>query len=216
MRWGCYLVCKALWFVRYYGRENIPDESKGSFLIAGNHQTYLDPVWICLPIRRPMRFMAWDEAFNWPVIGPIIAYLGAFPVSMEIGGTLKALKQSLRILRSGGALTVFPEGERGRMDGRLRVFKPGVIRIASQAGVPILPVTIRGGNRVWPQQKKYPRFFQRVEVIYHPLMYLPAHEEIDAREEYDKLNEELRDMIASGLPGENNKLLEGEQAADQV
>lgn len=192
-----YVLSKTFWFISYSGRENIPANSAGgAFLIAANHQTYIDPVWICLPMRRKIRFMAFDQAFEWPVIGPLIAYIGAFPVSMEIGGTLKAMKQALSVLRDGAALMVFPEGGREFADGNMLPFKTGAVRIALHAGVPILPVTIRGGNRIWPRKQKYPRFFRRVEVIYHPMDY-PAETDIsDPRENLERWTEKLRSIIA--------------------
>ena len=194
-----YVISKALWFIRYTGRENIPPNTAAGFLIAANHQTYVDPVWICLPMRRRLRFMAFDQAFNWRIIGPLISYLGAFPVSMEVGGTLKAMKAALSSLRDGAALTVFPEGAREFADGELLPFKTGAVRIALQAGVPILPVTIRGGNRIWPQKQKYPSLFRRVEIIYHPLLVLKNGDRgNDAA--LDRWTETLRGVIASGDP----------------
>src|SRR5207248_8788627 len=62
-----------------------------------------------------------------------------------------AIKRSLRWLRDGGAVVMFPEGGRGNPDGSLGRFKPGAVRMALESGVPILPVTIRGGERVWPK-----------------------------------------------------------------
>lgn len=115
--------------------------------------------------------MAWDKAFGWPLLGRIIRKLGAFPVNRNAAG---AYRNAVATLREGGALVIFPEGAREFADGRLLDFKKGVARIAIQAGVPILPVTIRGGNRVWPQRQRLPRFFRRVEVIYHPVIELPA------------------------------------------
>ncbi len=167
-----YVISKTFWFIRYHDRENIPDNSSGGFLICSNHQTYIDPVWICLPMRRKMRFMATDKAFSWRIIGPLIRYLGSFPVSPVVGGTVKPMKEAIRSLRDGAALTVFPEGARAFADGRMLPFKTGAARIAIQAGVPILPVTIRGGERIWPQKQKYPKLFRRVEITYHPLMYV--------------------------------------------
>jgi 1-acyl-sn-glycerol-3-phosphate acyltransferase len=180
-----YVISKVFWFIRYEGRENIPTGPDSRFLIASNHQTYIDPVWICLPMRRRFRFMAYDKAFEWRFIGPFISYLGAFPVSIEIGGTLKAMKHALRALRDGAALIVFPEGAREFADGKMFPFKTGAVRIAIQAGVPILPVTITGGNRIWPQKQKYPRLFRRVAVTYHPLLHVAGdgaqapHEDLD-------------------------------------
>lgn len=194
-----YVISKTVWFIKYHGRENIPPAST-RFLIASNHQTYVDPVWIVLPMRRRLRFMAFDKAFEWRIIGPLITYLGSFPVSMEVGGTLKAMKEALRSLRDGAALTIFPEGGREFADGEMFTFKTGAVRIAIQAGVPILPVTISGGNRIWPQKQKYPRLFRRVEVTYHPLLHVAEDESIDMHENLDIWTAKLKEIISSGLP----------------
>jgi 1-acyl-sn-glycerol-3-phosphate acyltransferase len=196
MRLVGYVISKSVWFIRYSGLENIPPKSIGGFVIASNHPTYIDPVWVCMPMRRKMRFMAFDKAFQWRFIGPLISYLGAFPVPLEVGGTLKAIKESLRSLRDGSVLAVFPEGAREFADGKFHPFKTGAVRIAHQAGVPILPVTIRGANRIWPQGQRYPSLFRRVEVIYHPVYYL-AEPEPGNREYLEQWTDELRAIIAS-------------------
>ncbi len=204
LRLIAYLISKIFWFIRYHGRENIPDPSLGGFLIAANHQTYIDPVWIVIPMRRRLRFMAFDKAFEWRFIGPLISYLGAFPVSMEIGGTLKAMKHALSALRGGAALTVFPEGAREFADGDMFSFKTGAVLIALQAGVPILPVTISGGNGIWPQKQKYPRLFRRVEVTYHPLLRVAESEDIELHENLDKWTATLKEIISSVLNTNRN------------
>lgn len=196
MRLIGYVISKTCWFIHYSGLENIPPKSFGGFVIAANHPTYVDPVWVCMPMRRKMRFMAYDKAFEWRFIGPLITYLGAFPVPLEVGGTLKAMKESLRSLRDGAVLAVFPEGAREFADGKMHPFKTGAVRIAHQAGVPILPVTIRGGNRIWPQKQKYPKLFRRVEVIYHPMFY-PTKTDSDSQGYLERSTEELRIIIAS-------------------
>jgi 1-acyl-sn-glycerol-3-phosphate acyltransferase len=192
-----YVISKLFWFIRYHGRHNIPEKDAGGFLIAANHQTYIDPVWICLPMRRRLRFMAYDKAFEWRIVGPLIKYLGSFPVSMEVGGTLKAMKHALRALRDGAALTVFPEGGREFADGEMLPFKTGAVRIAVQAGVPILPVTITGGNRIWPRGQKYPNLFRRVEITYHPPVHF-QEKDSNQNEKLDEWTAELKRLIASG------------------
>ena len=181
-------ISKTFWFIKYHGRENIPPRSSGAFLIAANHQTYVDPVWVCLPMRRRMRYMAVDKAFAWPVVGSVMRYLGAFPVRMDSAGVRRAMVDSIRCLRDGAALTVFPEGGREFADGKPLEFRPGAVRIAAAAGVPILPVTISGGNRIWPHKQKYPRLFRRVTIKYHPLM------DVDG-DRPEEMTERLREII---------------------
>jgi len=196
LRWVGFAISRTFWFIRYSGRENIPDKNFGGFLIAANHQTYIDPVWITFPVRRRLRFMAFDKAFEWRFVGPLIRYLGSFPVSLDTGGTVKAMKEALRSLRDGAALMVFPEGAREFADGEMFPFKTGVVRIAMQAGVPILPVTVRGGNRIWPQKQKYPRLFRRVEIVYHPILNVTEDRTLDLKENLEIWTERLRLIIA--------------------
>jgi 1-acyl-sn-glycerol-3-phosphate acyltransferase len=188
-----WLLSKTFWFIRYEGRENIPDKHFGAFLIASNHQTYLDPVWICLPMRRRIRYMAFDKAFEWKLVGRFIRYLGAFPVSPEVSDSLKAMKEALRALRDGAILTVFPEGGREFADGEMLPFKEGAVRIAMQAMVPILPVTISGGNRIWPREQKYPKLFRRAVIEYHPLIILDGK----GSENLEDITEQLKTVIAA-------------------
>ncbi len=189
--------------IKYINVENIPQTRAGGLLICANHQSFFDPFWICFPIYRQIRYMTWDAATRWFLIGDFIRALGAFPVNLERGGK-DALKMSLGWLRAGGTLVIFPEGERGFSDGKLLKFKNGAMRIALQAGVPILPVTIRGGNRVWSQDMRTPRP-AKVEVVYHPLFEPPpAREGIDLKTHAENLTVKLKEIIASALPPENS------------
>ncbi len=162
-------------------------------LIAANHQTYLDPFWLAIPVKRPLRFMAWDKACRWFLIGPLIRKLGAFPVSVE-HGSVESFKTAIRILKQGDTLVIFPEGSRENADGKLLALKPGTVRIALEAGVPILPVTIRGGNKVWPQENKLPRL-GRVDITYHPLLEVKRPENMSTRAYAEELTGKLAGII---------------------
>lgn len=191
---------KLLWQIKYRNTENIPQDLETGLLITPNHQTYFDPFWVAVPIKRKMRFMAWADTLGWPVVGPLIRYLGSFPVTYDVAGTKNALKEALRSLRDGATLTIFPEGGREFENGEMLEFKPGAVRIAMQAGVPILPVTIKGAHKIWAREVKKPRFFQKVEIIYHPVFEVPALPEgADLREHLDEVTERLRKIIASAL-----------------
>jgi 1-acyl-sn-glycerol-3-phosphate acyltransferase len=199
-RYFVWFVSKIAWRIEFRGTENIPQKSDGGLLVVANHQTYLDPAWITLPVRRKFRYMAWDKAFDWFLIGKIIRYLGAFPVkTTDSPVKLDAMKKALKVLREGSTLMIFPEAEREFADARLLPFKPGAVRIAMEAGVPILPVTVRGGNRVWAQGMKYPRF-GKIEIIYHPLFTVskPA-KKADIDSHVEKITAELVGIVEAGL-----------------
>jgi len=188
-------LCRLLWRLHWQDTKRIP--RSGGLIIASNHQTYLDPFWISCPIRRPVRYLAWDAAFNWPVVGSFLRLFGAWPLQLE-GTDPAPIRRSLQWIREGGAVVIFPEGGRGNADGSLKKFKAGAVRMALETGVPILPVTIRGGHRVWPSYYRFPRLGQ-VEVIYHPLIVVEQTEGEDVRECARRETERLAKIIRSAL-----------------
>ena len=186
------LMGRGFWDLKLRGLENIPAE--GGLLIASNHQSYLDPFLISVPIRRSLRFLAWNEALEWPIAGRVMKLMGAWPLQVERSDPA-AIRRSIQWLRGGGALVIFPEGGRGLPNGSILRFKGGAARLALEADVPILPVTIRGANRVWPAGQLMPRM-GRIEIVYHPLHYVrqnPGEETRGcARRESDRLAEIIK------------------------
>ena len=194
-----FIVSKILWRIEYHNRENIPQNLKSGLLIVANHQSYFDPFWICAPIKRKFRFMAWDRAFDWFFVGWLIRYLGAFPVDIIHGASRNVLYESLKALNDGATLVIFPEGTRGSPDGKMMKFKTGAIRIAMEANVPILPVTVSGANRVWSQTMKYPHF-HRVKIFYHPLFQVTKSEKnMKLSDKLEELNSQIVQIIESNL-----------------
>ncbi|MEP6925827.1 MAG: lysophospholipid acyltransferase family protein [Pyrinomonadaceae bacterium] len=190
-----YFLGKIVWQMKFHGIENIPRNLPGGLVVAPNHQTYVDAFWVIIPLKRNLRFMAWDKIFNVFGIGRVIRYLGAFPVNIERGDK-EAYQKSVEVLREGATLVIFPEGSRAFADGKLLDFKTGAVRMAIEAGVPILPVTIRGANKVWAREMKYPRAFRKIEIIYHPLFEVsPPAAGVDSREHARELTEQLKQII---------------------
>lgn len=167
------------WRIRWHNLEHIPLD--GGLIIASNHQTYIDPFWVCCTVNRPVRFLAWDAAFNWPIVGTCLRGFGAWPLPLE-GTDPGPIRRSLQWISEGGAVMIFPEGGRGNPDGSPRKFKAGAVRMALEAGVPILPVTIRGGEGVWPSTHRLPRLRRQVEITYHPPIQVAPGENEDTRE----------------------------------
>jgi 1-acyl-sn-glycerol-3-phosphate acyltransferase len=140
--------------------------------------------------------MAWSRLFDIPVFSKLIRLLRAFPVDIESRDS-RATREALRLLKAGAALMIFPEGERTR-DGGVQPFKPGAFRLAVSLEVPVLPVTIAGGDRAWPPGKVLPRP-RRITITYHPLLHAgPAQ---DSREAARDLAERTRAAILSAMPG---------------
>jgi 1-acyl-sn-glycerol-3-phosphate acyltransferase len=185
---------RVLWRLEHKGVENIPPNS--GLIIAANHQSYGDPFWLAIPVKRPIRFLAWSEAFAWPLIGKVITLLGAWPLQIE--GNPEAIRRSLTWLRDSGVVVIFPEGGRGLPDGSMVRMKGGAVRMALEASVPILPVTIRGANRVWPANRLFPRL-GRVEIVYHPVFNVEQRSEEETRACVRRETERLAQVIQSAL-----------------
>src|SRR5437016_587989 len=189
-------LSRLFWRVRFVNTGHIP--TSDGLIIASNHQTYIDPFWISLPIKRPVRYLAWADAFSWPLIGSLMSLFGAWPLQLE-GSDPAPIRRTMQWVREGGAIMIFPEGGRGLPDGSMRKFKAGAVRMALEAGVPILPVTIRGGEKVWPSTFRFPRFRRRVEIVYHPLVRVEQNNGEGARECARRETERLAEIIRSAL-----------------
>jgi 1-acyl-sn-glycerol-3-phosphate acyltransferase len=189
---GVHRLCRAYFGLELRGVEHIP--LAGPVLIVPNHQTYADPPLVTIPIRRPVHYMAWNRLFDIPALAWLIRRLRAFPVDVE-GSDPRAARAAIRILRSEGALMIFPEGGRS-LDGTVLPFKPGAFRLAVALEVPVLPVTIAGGDQVWPPGRALPRP-GNITITYHPL--LRAETAPDARTAASNLAERTRAVIAATL-----------------
>lgn len=191
------VLSRVFWRIRWRDTQNIP-LTGGGIIIAANHQTYIDPFWAGVPVHRPVRFLAWDAAFNWPVVGFFLKLFGAWPLQLE-GSDPAPIRRSLQWIGEGGAVMLFPEGGRGNPDGTMKKCKAGAVRMALEAGVPILPVTIRGGQRIWPSTFGFPRIGPTVEIVYHPLMHVAQNADETVREAARRETERLAEIIKSAL-----------------
>jgi 1-acyl-sn-glycerol-3-phosphate acyltransferase len=186
-------IFRVLFSVEYHGIENVPP--RGPVIIAGNHPSYLDPLLVAMPIKRVIRFMAWDALFKVPALGWIIRSLGAFPVDITRGKGESAFREALRVLENDHALGIFPEGQRSDF-GPMGELRTGVARLAIESGAPIVPVTIGGASRAWPKQRLLPKP-AKIIVRYHTPIRLSEAERTARRDERDFRQEVMGRVAAS-------------------
>jgi 1-acyl-sn-glycerol-3-phosphate acyltransferase len=136
---------------RATGQSNLP--SSGAALLVSNHMSFFDVFALGILARRPLNFVARSTLFV-PVLGPLISSVGAFPIQRE-GMGASGMKETLRRLRSGGIVALFPEGTRSA-DGELAPLKHGIAVLVSRAGVPVVPVGIAGTFQLWPRWQRLP------------------------------------------------------------
>jgi len=129
------------WKVR--GREHVP--KKGGVIVASNHVSFWDPPLVGTAAVRELHFLAKEELFRTPVLGPLIRAFNAIPIRRGVAD-LSGLTKAMEVLRAGRALLMFPEGTRAR-DGELHAARPGVGMLAVATDARIVPAYISGSNR---------------------------------------------------------------------
>jgi 1-acyl-sn-glycerol-3-phosphate acyltransferase len=138
---------------RATGLENIPNE--GGAVFAMTHFGYLEfalvewQTW--LHNRRRVRFMATKRAFDKPVVGSLLRGMKHIPVDMAAGGD--AYAQAVAALKRGELIGVFPEAGVSA-SFTVRELKNGAVRLAAEAGVPVIPVAVWGGQRLLTKNRK--------------------------------------------------------------
>jgi 1-acyl-sn-glycerol-3-phosphate acyltransferase len=149
---GSRIICVAVFGVRVRGQHWVP--RGGGLLLVSNHQSHLDPVLAGVSCNRQMSSLARDTLFRVPVLRTIIRWLDAIPLDRE-GVGLAGVKETLRRLKRGEMVLVFPEGTR-TPDGQLGRLKPGFCALARRTGVPIQPMAIAGAFDAWPRNRAWP------------------------------------------------------------
>lgn len=157
------LAFKALGLtVRIDGLENVP--VTGGAVLASNHVSYLDFLFVGLAPwhsrRRYTRFMAKEEVFAHRVAGPLMRGMGHIAVDRQAGSA--SLRAALKALKAGELVGVFPEGTISS-SFTVKKLKPGTTRMAAAARVPVVPVAVWGGQRMFTKGRG--RSFRRGQTV---------------------------------------------------
>jgi 1-acyl-sn-glycerol-3-phosphate acyltransferase len=146
-------IARTAFRFRAVGTEKVP--RTGGLIVAANHISNFDPPLLGIALPRPVSYMAKKELFAMPVIKQLIPRLNAFPVDRQAGGTA-AIRASLRMLKEGRCVGIFPEG--GRNVTGTNEEKAGAAFLAAASGVPVVPAAIVGTRKLRP--------FGRVTVVF--------------------------------------------------
>lgn len=173
-----------------YGRENEPSEEEGPYIIASNHISATDPIFLCAATKKQQPlFMAKKELFGIPVLKHIIRKFGAFPVDRG-GADVGAVKKAIKLVEEGHCLGIFPQGKRcNGVDPRKTKVKAGVGMVAAHTKAQILPVHIKTKN----YQK---RFMRRIDIyIGKPIKFDELNYNSEVSGEYLRMSEYVFDKI---------------------
>lgn len=169
------------------GRENIP--RSGPVLIAPVHRSNLDFAFTLFISPRKVFFMAKDSLFRVPVLGGLLARLGAFPVRRGTADR-ESMSSAEEVLRQGQALVLFPEGT--RKEGlEVQTLHDGAMFVAARTGAIVVPVGIGGSERALPHGAKFPRP-TKIRIIVGTPISPPSSEGRVARSTVTAKSEELR------------------------
>ncbi len=175
------------------GEENVP--AVGGAVMAINHTGYFDFTYAGLAARprgRLVRFMAKKSVFGHRVTGPLMRGMKHIPVDRHAGQG--AIEAGLAAVRAGEIVGIFPEATMSR-SFELKPFKGGAARIARDGGVPLLPTTLWGSQRVWT--KDAPKHRLRSNTPIHITVGQPLHLAPDA--DLNEATEQLRLAMAGQL-----------------
>jgi len=145
-------IADAYFRLRAVGIEQLP---RGAFIVAANHASLLDWVFVARFVPRPVRFVLTRDFFDQPALTWAYRRLGVIPIR-DGAIELSAVRQLLTTLRRGEIVGIFPEGRITR-DGALLPPEPGVVALAARADVPIVPVGVAGAFEAFPRDARWPR-----------------------------------------------------------
>jgi len=174
------------------GRDQLGNRN---YIFMSNHVSNLDPPLLIPLIPRRTSVLVKKELFKIPIIGRAMLMGQLVPIDRSNReAAIASVREAEQVVRSGLNMTVFPEGTRSP-DGKLQTFKKGAFYLATDTGVPIVPITIVGTEELLPKGRHLVKP-GRVKIVFHP--------PIDPQEfpDRDELIAAVRNAIASALPPE--------------
>lgn len=147
LAWLTFACCGAP--MRAWNRRRVP--KRGGLLVFANHISNTDPVLVQWACPRPVNFMSRRDMFEMKVIGPLIKWFRAFPVTQS-SADKQALRTAIALLEAGQAVMMFPEGKLSE-SGNLQPIMPGATLLVRKTGVPCICLGITGTDKVMPFAK---------------------------------------------------------------
>jgi 1-acyl-sn-glycerol-3-phosphate acyltransferase len=166
----------------------------GPVILAMNHQSYLDPPFAGTTCDRAIYFLAKRTLIDVPVLGWLLPKLNVIPVNQE-GIDRSALKALIRVLKSGNAALVFPEGAR-TLDGDLQPAQPGLGLVIAKTLAPVVPMRIFGAHEALPRGGGGLRFVPITIVVGEPIFFTAADLGSRGKDLYGRLSQRVMDAIA--------------------
>jgi 1-acyl-sn-glycerol-3-phosphate acyltransferase len=186
VRCGAWLLCKCIYCLRIQRADTFLP--KPPCIVVSTHRNYLDPFMISTAFDFPIHFLTTYEMFRSPVSAFLFGKMMCI-ARRRFRPDISAARKAMRIMRQGGAIGMFPEGERS-WTGAVQPFKPEALKLILKChDIPIVPVRIEGNYHAWPRWASGIRRAHvqiRVEQAMH----------VDPRWSLERLEQELLHRIA--------------------
>ena len=189
-RWICKVFCRLFFQIRVYGTENVPEQD--SLVLVSNHQSFLDPIFCGIFLKRHLYFLARDTLFTNQFFGWLISSVNTIPVRRD-EANLAAMKKVIAKLKEGNGVCLFPEATRTR-DGKITPFKPGFGLLCRRGEAAVVPVVIDGAFECWPRHKKIFSPGSKILICYGKAITAEKVKKMNDRELAENLTDTLRRM----------------------
>ncbi|GAA1458304.1 1-acyl-sn-glycerol-3-phosphate acyltransferase [Nocardiopsis exhalans] len=190
---------RVVWPQKVEGAQHVPDQ--GPVILAANHLSIIDPLFVGVACPRPVRFIAKKELFDEStfakrIVARALKALGPVSVDRRPGqSSQEAMNNSLDVINGGEVFGIFPEGTRSP-DGRLYKGQTGLAWLALSTGAPVVPVALTGTQRILPPGRKIPSF-NRVGVRFgEPVDLSPWEGRADKAKPRREATDAIMDAIA--------------------
>ena len=167
----------------------------GPVILAMNHQSYLDPPLAGTTCHRAVYFLARRTLLDVPLLGWLLPKLNVIPVNQE-GIDRSALKALIRVLKTGNAALVFPEGSR-TVDGNLQPAEAGLGLVIAKTLAPVVPMRIFGAHDALPRGGGGLHFLPITIVIGEPIFFTAGDLNPPGKDLYNRLSQRIMDAIAA-------------------
>lgn len=155
-------LLRVLFRITVEGAEHVP--ARGPAILASNHLSFSDSIFLPMVVRRRITFVAKAEYFEQRKTAWFFRMMGQIPVKRGGGSaSQRALDAAAEVLAAGQVFGIYPEGTRSP-DGRLYKGRTGVARLALDCATPIVPVAMIGTREAQPIGRRIPRFFSPITV----------------------------------------------------
>ena len=153
------IIATPLFRIKVHGIENMPKDEK--YIICANHKSFLDPIFVALAINRQVHFIAKKELFEIPILKNILKKLNAIPAQRD-GKDLSVLRDSIKLIKNGKILGIFPEGTRVKEIKRENI-KDGAGYIALKSKTDILTIEIISSYKPFYKTDLYIKNLVKIE-----------------------------------------------------